>query len=82
MTEEFDALERRPDTLLITLAGNDRPGLTSATLATLALAGVDVVDLEQIVLRARLVLGLLVTAPADAASTDALKHAIEETAHA
>ncbi|MBC7277265.1 phosphoserine phosphatase SerB [Nocardioides sp.] len=82
MTEEFDALERRPDTLLITLAGNDRPGLTSATLATLALAGVDVVDLEQIVLRARLVLGLLVTAPADAASIDALKHAIEETAHA
>lgn len=82
MTEEFDALERRPDTLLITLAGNDRPGLTSATLATLALAGVDVVDLEQIVLRARLVLGLLVTAPADASSTDALKHAIEETAHA
>ncbi|TQL68190.1 phosphoserine phosphatase [Nocardioides albertanoniae] len=82
MTEEFDALERRPDTLLITLAGHDRPGLTSATLATLALAGVDVVDLEQIVLRGRLVLGLLVTAPADVDSVDALKHAIEETAHA
>ncbi len=71
-----------PDTLLITLTGRDRPGVTSSTLATLALAGVDVVDLEQIVLRGRLVLGLLVTAPADAASADALRTAIEETAHA
>ncbi|HVX55213.1 phosphoserine phosphatase SerB [Nocardioides sp.] len=68
-----------PDTLLITLTGRDRPGVTSSTLATLALAGVDVVDLEQIVLRGRLVLGLLVTAPAD---PDALRTAIVETAHA
>jgi phosphoserine phosphatase len=70
------------ETLLITLSGRDRPGVTSSTLATLALAGVDVVDLEQIVLRGRLVLGLLVTAPADATGTDALRFAIEETAHA
>jgi phosphoserine phosphatase len=68
-----------PDTLLITLTGRDRPGVTSSTLATLALAGVDVVDLEQIVLRGRLVLGLLVTAPAD---PGALRTAIVETAHA
>jgi len=68
-----------PETLLITLTGRDRPGVTSSTLATLALAGVDVVDLEQIVLRGRLVLGLLVTAPVE---TDALRTALEETAHA
>jgi len=68
-----------PETLLITLTGRDRPGVTSSTLATLALAGVDVVDLEQIVLRGRLVLGLLVTSPAEPA---ALRTAIEETAHA
>jgi phosphoserine phosphatase len=68
-----------PDTLLITLTGRDRPGVTSATLATLALAGVNVVDLEQIVLRGRLVLGLLVTSPAE---PDTLRTAIEETAHA
>jgi len=66
-------------TLLLTLTGRDRPGVTSATLATLALAGVDVVDLEQIVLRGRLVLGLLVTAPADPV---ALEVALEETAKA
>jgi phosphoserine phosphatase len=71
-----------PDTLLITLTGRDRPGVTSSTLATLALAGVDVVDLEQIVLRRRLVLGLLVTAPTDPGAADALRHAVEETARA
>lgn len=64
-------------TLLITLTGRDRPGVTSTTLATLATAGVDVVDLEQIVLRGRLVLGLLVTAPEDDSDLRAL---LEETA--
>ncbi len=57
--------EPAPDTLLITLTGKDRPGVTSALFATLALAGVEVLDIEQIVLRRRLVLGLLVTAPRD-----------------
>ncbi|CUR57703.1 Phosphoserine phosphatase [metagenome] len=57
--------EPAPDTLLITLTGKDRPGVTSALFATLARAGVEVLDIEQIVLRRRLVLGLLVTAPRD-----------------
>ncbi len=58
----------RPDTLLITLTGRERPGVTSAVFATLGRAGVEVVDLEQIVLRRRLILGLLVTAPDDVQS--------------
>ena len=41
-----------PRTLLITLTGEDRPGVTSAIFATLARAGVEVLDIEQIVLRA------------------------------
>jgi phosphoserine phosphatase len=53
------------DTLLITLTGDDRPGVTSTLFDALAGAGVEVVDLEQIVLRGRLVLGVLVTAPRD-----------------
>ncbi|WP_084541191.1 phosphoserine phosphatase SerB [Nocardioides alkalitolerans] len=53
------------ETLLVTLTGKDRPGVTSTVLATLARGGVDVLDVEQIVLRRRLVLGLLVTAPRD-----------------
>lgn len=52
-------------TLRITLTGRDRPGVTSTIFATLAGAGVEVLDLEQIVLRRRLVLGVLVTAPRD-----------------
>jgi len=55
----------KPETLLITLTGKDRPGVTSTVFATLARAGVEVLDVEQIVLRRRLVLGVLVTAPRD-----------------
>jgi phosphoserine phosphatase len=73
MTEASTA----PDTLLITLTGEDRPGVTSSVFETLAGAGVEVVDLEQIVLRGRLVLGVLVTAPRDARR---LRASLEATA--
>jgi len=67
----------RPETLLITLTGKDRPGVTSTVFATLARAGVEVVDVEQIVLRRRLVLGVLVTVPRD---WKKLRDAVETTA--
>jgi len=50
-------------TLLLTLSGPDRAGVTSTIFGTLSQAGVEVLDIEQIVLRGRLVLGVLVTAP-------------------
>ncbi len=50
-------------TFLVTLTGKDRPGVTSAVFSTLAAFGVEVLDIEQIVLRRRLVLGVLVTSP-------------------
>jgi phosphoserine phosphatase len=53
------------NTLLITLTGKDRPGVTSTVFETLAAFGGEVLDIEQIVLRRRLVLGVLVTAPRD-----------------
>ena len=53
------------NTLLITLTGKDRPGVTSTVFDTLASFGGEVLDIEQIVLRRRLVLGVLVTAPRD-----------------
>ncbi|WP_426244438.1 phosphoserine phosphatase SerB [Nocardioides sp. LHG3406-4] len=65
----MDVLPEHPDdppsTLLITLTGKDRPGVTAAIFTRLASAGVEVLDIEQIVLRRRLVLGVLVTAPRD-----------------
>ena len=54
-------------TLLITLTGTDRPGVTSSVFSTLARFGVEVIDIEQIVLRRRLILGLLVRSWADRA---------------
>jgi phosphoserine phosphatase len=73
-----EALEP-PDTVLISLVGRDRPGVTSAIFQTLAEAGVEVLDIEQIVLRRRLILGILVTAPRD---WKRLRAAVEETATA
>jgi phosphoserine phosphatase len=72
-------MDEAPKTLLITLSGKDRPGVTSAIFATLTQAGVEVLDVEQIVLRRRLVLGVLVTAPRD---WKKLRAAVESTAAA
>jgi phosphoserine phosphatase len=71
--------EQTPQTLLLTVSGKDRPGVTSAMFRTLTRAGVEVLDIEQIVLRRRLVLGILVTAPPD---WKKLRAAVEETATA
>jgi phosphoserine phosphatase len=64
-------------TLLITLTGRDRPGVTSTVFGTLAAFGVTVLDIEQIVLRRRLVLGVLVTLPRD---QKALRAALQRVA--
>ena len=66
-----------PRTLLITLTGKDRPGVTSGIFSAISGAGVEVLDIEQIVLRRRLVLGVLVTAPRD---WKKLRDAVERTA--
>src|SRR5262245_15259905 len=71
MTDEL------PETLLLTVSGKDRPGVTSAMFRTLTRAGVEVVDIEQIVLRRQLILGILVTAPRD---WKKLRAAVEATA--
>ncbi len=63
MLDESD--REQPRTLLITLTGKDRPGVTSLVFDTLAAFGVEVLDIEQIVLRRRLILGLLVASPRD-----------------
>ena len=72
-----DQKDRSPETLLVTLTGKDRPGVTSAVFATLSRAGVEVIDIEQIVLRRRLILGVLVTTPRD---WKKLRDAVQQTA--
>jgi phosphoserine phosphatase len=76
MATSFSA-DQTPQTLLITLTGMDRPGVTSTVFSTLAAFGVDVLDIEQIVLRRRLVLGVLVSSPRD---WRALRDAVERVA--
>ncbi|HET7357514.1 MAG TPA: phosphoserine phosphatase SerB [Nocardioidaceae bacterium] len=51
------------DTLLITVTGIDRPGVTSRLFEAIAGFGVEVLDIEQMLLRRQLVLGVLVRAP-------------------
>src|SRR5580704_16138350 len=46
-------------TLLITLTGPDRPGVTSRLFAGLARYQLSVADVEQVVIRGKLVLGVL-----------------------
>ncbi len=52
-------------TVLITVTGPDRPGVTSVLLAALARNGVSLLDVEQVVIRGRLTLGVLVSCPGD-----------------
>ncbi|HEV2636276.1 MAG TPA: phosphoserine phosphatase SerB [Actinocrinis sp.] len=57
--------DEEPPTLLVTVFGADRPGVTAALFERITPFGAHVVDVEQIVLRGRLTLGVLVLAPAD-----------------
>ena len=54
-------------TLLVTVTGRDRPGVTSALFGALAGADIEVVDVEQVVIRGRLVLGVLIAVGDDEA---------------
>jgi phosphoserine phosphatase len=52
-------------TLLVTVTGRDRPGLTAQLFEAMQAYPVDVLDVEQVVVRGRLILGILVTAAGD-----------------
>ena len=56
-----------PHSVLVTITGFDRPGVTSALFATLAAHDVEVLDVEQMVLRDRLVLGVVLALHGDPA---------------
>ena len=48
-------------TVLVTVTGPDRPGVTSVLLAALSRHRVSLLDVEQVVIRGRLTLGVLVS---------------------
>jgi len=49
--------------VLLTVSGRDRPGVISALFSALAAYDVEVLDVEQVVIRGHLVLGVLLACP-------------------
>ncbi|NNH72500.1 phosphoserine phosphatase SerB [Nocardia uniformis] len=62
-------------TVLVTVTGPDKPGVTSVLLAALSNNAVSLLDVEQVVIRGRLTLGVLVSCPND---PEALQEQLEE----
>ncbi|GAA4410949.1 phosphoserine phosphatase SerB [Actinokineospora soli] len=65
----------QPTTVLITVTGPDKPGVSSVLFAVLTRHGVDLLDVEQVVIRGQLVLGVLVSAAHDA---EGLQESVEQ----
>jgi phosphoserine phosphatase len=61
--------------VLITVTGPDKPGVSSVLFAVLTRHGVEILDVEQVVIRGRLVLGVLVAADHD---PEGLQEAVEQ----
>ncbi len=55
----------RPTTILITVTGNDRPGVSSVLFGVLAKNDLSILDVEQVVIRRKLTLGVLAEAHGD-----------------
>ena len=67
--------------MLITVTGVDQPGVTSALFEVLSRHGVDLLNVEQVVIRGRLILGVLVAGADDAADGSPLRRDIEDVIH-
>jgi phosphoserine phosphatase len=62
-------------TVLITVTGPDKPGVSSVLFAVLTRHGVEVLDVEQVVIRGKLVLGVLVN---DDRDPEGLQESVEQ----
>ncbi|WP_166904003.1 phosphoserine phosphatase SerB [Mycobacterium sp. DL440] len=71
---------RERSSVLITVTGVDQPGVTSALFEVLARHQVELRNVEQVVVRGRLTLGVLVAAPIETAA-DALRSDVETAIH-
>jgi phosphoserine phosphatase len=68
--------------VLITVTGRDQPGVTSALFEVLSRHKVDLLNVEQVVVRGRLTLAVLVVGPADVAGGPALHDEVGEAIRA
>lgn len=72
---------RKRSSLLITVTGVDQPGVTSALFEVLSRHRVELLNIEQVVIRGRLTLGVLVAAAPEVADGDGLRTDVEEAIH-
>ena len=63
--------------VLITVTGVDQPGVTSALFEVLSRHGVELLNVEQVVIRGRLILGVLLCCPPEVADGDELPKDVE-----
>jgi phosphoserine phosphatase len=68
--------------VLITVTGVDQPGVTSALFEVLSRHGVELLNVEQVVIRGRLILGVLLRCPSDVADGSALRDDVESAIRA
>ncbi|MFG1929421.1 phosphoserine phosphatase SerB [Mycobacterium sp. NPDC048908] len=72
---------RERSSLLITVTGPDQPGVTSALFEVLSRHKVELLNVEQVVIRGRLTLGVLVVGAPDVAGGSELRRAVEDAIH-
>ena len=74
-------MTNRKVSVLITVTGVDQPGVTSALFEVLSRHDVDLLNVEQVVIRGRLTLGVLVSGPPDVADGKRLRDDVTEAIH-
>jgi phosphoserine phosphatase len=76
MTDPVPTLHFNDPTVLVTLTGPDQSGVTTRLFAELEPFGVEVIDVEQLVVRGRLILSALLTVPADTSHLEDIVHTV------
>ncbi|MBV8930083.1 MAG: HAD-IB family phosphatase, partial [Mycobacteriaceae bacterium] len=71
----------RKVSVLITVTGVDKPGVTSALFEVLSTHQVDLLNVEQVVIRGRLTLGVLVACPPEVAGSTSLDDEVRRAIH-
>ncbi len=67
--------------MLITVTGVDQPGVTSTLFGVLSRHGVELLNVEQVVIRGRLILGVLLSCSTEVAANSALRNDVEAAIH-
>ncbi len=79
-SQSVESSRKRPS-LLITVTGVDRPGVTSALFEVLSRHRVELLNVEQVVVRGRLTLGVLVSVDTQVADGDEFAAEVQAAVH-